>query len=132
MHPFSNIQVQAVYELYPSLQKNALLNFRELVFKTAEKIEAVGDIQEDLKWGQPSFITKTGSTFRIDKVKDSEKVAIYFICTTGLVDQFRELYSDDLNFVGNRAIEFEIGEPYDEEALAHCISIALTYKIKRN
>ncbi len=58
---------------------------------------------------------------------------MHFICHTGLVDRFRELYADRLEFAGNRSILLPAGAAADEEVLAHCISIALTYhNAKRN
>lgn len=135
MTPFKNSTVQEVFEAYSPAQKQALLALRELVFETANAQDEIGDIEEALKWGQPSFLTKTGSTLRIDKVKDSEnicpRVAMYFICTTHLVDRFSEIYPDTFHYEGGRAIQFEIGKPYDKQALKHCIAIALTHKLKK-
>ncbi|PCH50502.1 MAG: hypothetical protein COC17_05045 [Hyphomicrobiales bacterium] len=103
---------------------------RELVFQVAGSHDTIGEIEEALKWGQPSFLTKTGSTIRIDKIKDSEQIAIYFICTTHLVDKFSDIYPDTFNYQSGRAIHFEIGKPYDIDALKHCIAMALTNKLK--
>ena len=135
MTPFKNSIVQEVYEAYMPAQKQALMALRELVFETANAHDKIGEVEEALKWRQPSFLTKTGSTIRIDKIKDSEDVAMYFICTTHLVDRFREIYSDTFNYVNGRAIYFEIGKPFkksgDKEALKHCIAMALTHKLKK-
>ncbi|PCH50058.1 MAG: hypothetical protein COC17_06645 [Hyphomicrobiales bacterium] len=135
MTPFKITAVEDVYNAYVPKQKHALLALRELVFEVAKENDKIGKIEEALKWGQPSFLTKTGSTIRIDKIKDSEKIsphiAMYFICTTHLVDRFSEIYPDTFSYVGGRAIHFEIGAPYDSDALKHCIAMALTYKLKK-
>lgn len=81
-----------------------------------------------MKWGQPSFIAKpksVGSTVRIDKKGDG--VSVYFICTTGLVERFRDIYPDTFNYIGNREIHFGPDDVFPEEELSHCISMALTY-----
>lgn len=147
MTPFKNKDVQQVYQAYAPAKKQALLALRELVFEVAGAHEKIGEIEEALKWGQPSFLTKTGSTIRLDqiksdKIKDSEKgsekdsedvsprIVMYFICTTHLVDRFSEIYPDTFSYEGGRAIHFEIGKPFDIDALKHCIAMALTHKLK--
>lgn len=129
MTPFTDSTIQDKMESYPAAQKPKLLAMRELVYKSAAEQEKVGEISESLKWGQPTFSTKTGSPIRIDKIKDSENIAAYFICTTKLVDRFREIYPDNFKYVGNRSIEFSLNEDFDEEALSHCFAMALTYKL---
>lgn len=130
MRKFCNTEVEAVYSNNPAPQKKALLNLRELVLETAQEIEKVSEVTEALKWGQPSFVCKSGSTIRIDKVKDSEDIAIYFICTTNLVERFKEHYPDQFDYKGKRAIQFDLNDKMPVEELKHCIAMALTYKLK--
>ena len=56
-------------------------------------------------------------------------VALLFICHTGLVAEFRVLYPG-LIYEGQRAI---VAGPADlnSEALHHCITMALTYFLRR-
>ncbi|WP_210421536.1 hypothetical protein [Hoeflea halophila] len=54
-----------------------------------------------------------------------------FICHTNLVEEFRGLYPDALTYEGNRAIVVSAKEEPDRLALAHCIALALTYKLRR-
>ena len=111
-----------------------LRRLRQLVLDTAGRTEGVGDIAECLKWGQPSFVTenpKSGSTIRIDAVRDRpDAVAMYFICTSGLVERFREQYPDTFDYEGNRALVFGMGDDLPEAELSHCIAMALTSKLK--
>lgn len=112
----------------------ALRRLRQLVLDTASRTAGVGEIVECLKWGQPSFVTenpKSGSTIRIDAIRGrSDAVAMYFICTSGLVERFREQYPGTFNYEGNRALVFRIGDDLPEAELAHCIAMALTSKLK--
>jgi len=127
------MSIEDVYASYGGLQGEKLSALRGLVLDVAANTDGVGQIEECLKWGQPSFVTvkpKSGSTIRIDTVKDSDtEYAMYFICHTNLVDRFRELYPDTFNFVGNRTLLFDVSQPVPEEELRHCIAMALTYHL---
>lgn len=111
-----------------------LRRLRQLVLDTAGKTHGAGEIVECLKWGQPSFVTenpKSGSTIRIDAVRcRPDAVAMYFICTSGLVERFREQYPDRFDYEGNRALIFKTGDELPEEELSHCIAMALTHKLR--
>ena len=56
---------------------------------------------------------------------------MHFHCQTTLVATFRELYPGDLKFDRNRSIVFEENDDVPEEALRHCISLALTYHLHK-
>jgi hypothetical protein len=90
--------------------------------------EAGTPVEETLKWGQPAYLARGGSTIRIDATDDGG-TALYFICTTDLVARFRELYPG-LCYDGNRAILLPATARLPERALRHCIAMALTCKLK--
>ena len=121
-------EVLAVFNSYPSVMRQKLLFLRGLIFAVAQDIENITPIEETIKWGEPSYLSKNGSTIRMAwKASKPNQYALYFHCKTKLVDTFKELYNDALTFEGNRAIVFnEIDEiPVDE--VKHCISMALNY-----
>lgn len=121
-----------IYDKYAHPMQRDLLAMRDIILQTATETEGVGQIEETLKWGQPSFLTakpKSGSTIRLDAVDDTS-YALYFICHTHLVDKFKELYPDTFTYNGNRALVFEIGDSLPEPELKHCIAMALTYHLK--
>lgn len=127
----SNIprEVEAVFGAYPNALRAKLLRLRKIILDTADKMEA-GPITETLKWGQPAYLAKGASTIRIDAVKDMPgRYAMYFICHTDLIARFREHYPD-LDYGGNRAIFFNTRDKVPEDALRHCVSLALKYKNK--
>jgi hypothetical protein len=101
----SDPAVDAVFGAYPKPLKAKLLALRRLILDTAAATKGVGELQETLKWGQPSYLTaatKSGSTIRIDRVKVSaNQYAAYFHCQTDLVATFRELYPKELAYAGN-------------------------------
>lgn len=126
-------RVNDVFKNYPKAVKQQMLLLRDLVLSTAAEIESVENLEETLKWGEPSYITKYGSTLRMDwKEKTPEQFAMYFKCTSKLVPTFRIIYKDKFNFEKDRAIVFKLNEEIPETELKHCIAMALTYhKIKQ-
>ena len=131
--PFDNKQVKAVYDAYPQKVRQKLLDLRELAFETERSTPGAGPLFEALKWGQPGFVTlgRHGSTFRLDAIGHGPAGhALYFLCQTTLVGTFRELYGDVLDFQDNRAILFMKDRVYPREAIAHCMALAMTYRLK--
>ncbi len=133
MRPFSNADVASRFDAYPPQVRQRLLTLRELVYRTADTTQGVGEIEETLKWGEPAYLTRnrSGSTVRIDwKQKDPGHCAVYFNCQTGLVDMFRTLFPSDFRFEGNRALLIPLASKIPEDALRFCIAASLTYHLK--
>ena len=130
----SDPAVDAVFGAYPEPLKAKLLALRRLILDTAAATKGVGELQETLKWGQPSYLTaatKSGSTIRIDQMKASaNQYAVYFHCQTDLVATFRQLYPK-LTYAGNRAVIFNADDAIPEAALRHCVALALTYHLRK-
>lgn len=123
-----NPKVQSVYDAYPDHIHPKIMGLRNLIIKTAKEIEGISDIEETLKWGEPSFLTKKGSTIRIDWKKGApDQYAMYFQCTSKLVTTFRIVYKDTFQFEGNRAIVFPLDFKIPEQELKSCIKAALQY-----
>lgn len=123
-----NPQVKEKFENYPDFVRSKMYHLRNLVIKTADELEGVEKLEETLKWGEPSYITKNGSTLRMDwKESKPDEYAMYFHCQTKLVDTFKELYREVFKFEGNRAIVFTCNDEIAENELKNCISIALNY-----
>lgn len=53
-------RVDVVYANYPSIVKDKMQALRELVLETAATTAGIIQLEETLKWGEPSFITKQG------------------------------------------------------------------------
>jgi hypothetical protein len=126
--------VAAVFDAYPKPLRSRLLALRRLILDTARTTEGVGALEEALKWGQVSYLTRetrSGSTTRIDRAKSAAgRYAVYFHCQTDLVATFRELYPG-LNYGGNRSILLDASETLPETALRHCVALALTYHVNK-
>lgn len=128
----SNPLVKDVFENYPTSVQPQLLYLRELILSAASEIVGLEKLEETLKWGEPSYLAKYGSTVRIDwKEKNPDQFAIYFKCTSSLVPTFKTIFRDKFKYEGNRAIVFKLNDKVPEIELKRCISMALTYhKVK--
>ena len=133
MHTIKYTAVAEVFKSYPKHMRKKLLFLRRLVIETASEAEGVGAVEETLKWGEPSYVTKGGSAVRMDwKKAKPHEYAMYFHCQTKLVDTFKELYNDKFKFEGNRAIVFNEDDDIPIDELKHCILLALTYHSRKH
>ena len=133
MDKIKNPEVAEAFNSYPDHIRKKLLKLRQLVLDTASETEEVSSLEETLKWGEPSYIAKSGSTIRMDwKKSNPNQYAMYFHCKTKLVDTFKELYRDRLKFEGNRAIIFNENDRIPVKELKHCILLSLTYHQRKH
>ena len=125
-------KVNEVFAFYPEEVRDKMQFLRELVIETARETEGVDQIEETLKWGEPSFVTKTGSTLRMDwKERAPDQYAMYFQCTSRLVETFRIVFDQRFEFEGKRAIVFKLDDNVPVEELKECIKASLIYhKVK--
>ena len=127
-----NKAVKIRFDEYPENARIRLEELRSLVFRIAAELE-LGSVQESLKWGEPSYSVKIGSPLRMDwKSSSPDHYYLFFHCQTKLVDTFRELYGDVLEFQGNRAIVLSLFAPLPEATIKHCLELALTYHQRKH
>lgn len=134
MKRFGDARVAAVFKAYPPAVRARLMALRQLLFDVAADTGGVGRLSETLKWGQPSYLTEetgSGTTVRIDRLKEDAGYAVYFHCRSGLVERFREIYADRFNYEGTRAIRFKIGDRLPEKELRHCLAMAMTHHSRK-
>ena len=116
------------FSSYPTNISALLAKIRNLIFEVAKEV-GIEDITEILKWNEPSYLTKNGSTIRFDwKAKYPQQYCLYFNCKTSLVETFKELYGDTFNYQSNRAIAFQLSDKLPIAELKHCISLSLRYR----
>ncbi len=125
-------EFEAVLAKYPPFVKEKMQFLRALIIESAEELPDVKKMEETLEWGEPSFVTKGGSTLRMDwKGKFPNQYAIYFKCTSRLVETFKTVFGSEFQYEGKRAIVFQLDEEVPTEALKSCIKAALNYhKVK--
>ena len=91
-----------------------------------------GELTVTTKWCQTAFLPdrpRVGTTVRIDSVGETQ-VGLFVHCQTSLVKSWREMLPD-LQFDGNRAVLFDIGQPLPELSVRRCVEQALTYHIRK-
>ncbi len=129
--PPMDAAVKAVFESYSPAAQARLQALRWIIFDVAAAEEAIGPLEETLKWGQISYltpVTKSGTTVRIDALPDDpDRLALYVNCRTTLVDTFRTFYDDTLEFEGHRCVKFSMEDERQIDAIVHCITLTLTY-----
>jgi len=132
---FGDPKVEAAFNKYSPEVRKKLMRLRRLIFEVAGKTEGVGELEETLKWGQPSYLTsksKSGSTIRIGREKKTQgDYAMYFKCQSSLVAAFRELYPSEFRYEGNRAILFRLNDNIPVRELSRCIELALIYHLRK-
>lgn len=107
----SNPKVDAIFANYPDAARVRMKFLRQLVRETAEETEGIDELVETLKWGEPSFMTRNGSTLRMAwKAKSPQQYAMYFQCTSRLVNTFRMVFDRKFQYEGNRAIVFQLNQ----------------------
>lgn len=125
-----NPDVLAIFERYSADIRERLLTIRSLIGETATQRDDIGELEETMKWGQASYLTKrpkTGTTIRIDRDNSGAgDVALYVNCQSSLVSDWRTMFPD-LVFGGDRSVHFSQGRPLPEDALRQMIGMALTY-----
>ena len=121
-------EVDRVFANYPEAVRDKMQFLRALVIETAEETAGVSELEERLKWGEPAFVTKIGSTLRMDwKAKAPNQYAMYFQCTSRLVETFKIVFDDKFQYEGNRAIVFRLRMAIPVMELKECIKASLMY-----
>lgn len=124
----TNPAVDEVFARYPDVVRRKMQYLRKLVIETAKETPDITALEETLKWGEPSFVTKTGSTLRMDwKEKTPDQYALYFQCTSRLVETFRLVFKDTFQYEGKRAIVFQLEQKIPVAGLKKCIRATLLY-----
>ena len=136
MKQIDNPDVANVFASYPKEARSRLMSLRHLIFDVASTTEKIGKIEETLKWGQPSYLTKapkTGTTIRLGQPRGRlDKIGLYVSCQTNLMETFKQLYPRKFSYEGDRAILLPVGGEIPAAELRHVIAMALTYHLNKN
>lgn len=119
------IKIEDYYPTYTDIEKEKLQEMSNLIERVAEKLSVV--IKAERKWGQLSFSSTIGTPIRIARF-DENHVAFFVHCQTTLVEQWREMFTDSLEFSKTRAVLLKNHEELPINELEICIQMALTYR----
>lgn len=119
--------IKEKFSRYPANVVVLLTTIRTLIFDVAKE-DNINDITETLKWNEPSYLTKKGSTLRFDwKPKYPQQYCLFFNCKTTLIETIKTLYGETFVYQGNRALVFQLTDELPLTELKHCISLSLRY-----
>lgn len=122
-----NSLIENRVKTFPEMAQKRFLEIRSLIYRVACENE-LGEVDETLKWGQPSYLCKRGSTLRVDwQPRYAENIELFFNCKTSLVETIKEVYGDIFYYRGNRMISLPLNEVYPDE-LEACVLMALNYR----
>ena len=127
--------VKNIIDSYPVAAGKRLMQIRQLILKCAAQDDAIGELTETLKWGEPAYLTEqtgSGSTIRIGfKDKSPDTVAVYFNCQTTIVKDIQQRYPNQFNCENNRALLLPVKKPLPKKELSECLAIALKYHLNK-
>tara|TARA_R110000868_G_scaffold320570_3_gene581478 strand:+ start:365 stop:769 length:405 start_codon:yes stop_codon:yes gene_type:complete len=131
---FLNPDVGQVFAKYQTQTKQALLTIRQWIFDIAQSSDEIGQIEECLKWGEPSYVShahKSGTTLRLSQLKTNpDEYGLYVHCQTTLIEEFRLAYPD-FKYDKNRGVIFDSNQPIQTDAVKQFIFLALTYHYRK-
>lgn len=117
---------------YPEKAASVARRIKHLIYESAEN-GSISNIEESLKWGEPSFKAPKGTPIRMDwKEKSPDKFFIFFNCQTSIINTLRVVFKDILDFEGTRSIVLNLDEALPEEILKRCFAVALKYHSLKN
>ena len=131
LHEIPDAAVAAVFASYPPLVRERLLDLRALILTTAAETEGVGPVEEALRWGEPAFLTPSGSgtTIRIAPVRGAaDHYGLFVPCQTPLIGDVRPRLPDGVEVDGTRGLLFHVADALPTAVLAQVIARALCYK----
>ncbi len=129
--PFASPAVAVAYQALPATARDAAMTLRDLIFQVAADTPEAGEIEETLRWGQPSYITpktKAGSTLRIGATKAGE-AAIFAHCGTQIISTYAATFPQMDRIEGNRAVIFGSADDIAPGRLRLLIRHGLTYHL---
>lgn len=131
IRPFADDKVKAAYDAFPAGAREMTLTLRDLIFSVASDNPQVGEIEETLKWGQPSYLTpqtKSGSTLRIGVPKQGG-AALFAHCATDIISTYASTFPGSDRIEGNRAVIFTTADDIVPMRLRLLIYHGLTYHL---
>jgi hypothetical protein len=134
MMDFLNPEISQKFDAFQLQTKQALLTIRQFIFEIAKNSEEIGQVEECLKWGEPSYVThspRSGTTLRLCQSKNTpSQYGLFVHCQTSMIEDFRIAYPE-LNYDKNRGVVFDSGEPMPTDLIKQFIYMALTYHSRK-
>lgn len=130
---FPSEEVSSYYFNLTAVMFDLFMEIRTWIYELSVADEKIGEIEECLKWGEPSFLTpktKSGSTIRMAKVNEFE-FALYFNCNTTIAKEIAMEFPE-LNCDGRRALYLSVSKKLPKSKLIVCLKKALLYHKRKS
>ncbi|EMY71769.1 hypothetical protein [Leptospira vanthielii] len=132
-YPILSESLSSYYFNLTPVMLDKVMEIRNWVYELSRADTRIGEIEECIKWGQPSFLTpktKSGSTIRIGKVSDTE-YALYFNCKTTIAEEIA-IEFPEWNCDGKRALYFTVDQKLSKTKVIVCLKKALLYHKRKS
>lgn len=126
--PFASAEVGHAFSLFSRAGRQRLLRVRQRIFDLAAGVEAVGAIQESLKWGEPSYVStkrKCGTPIRLRLAAD-DTFGLSVHCQTSIIAELKKAHPG-LRYDGSRSLLLPVAVEPPVEVIDQLIRLALTY-----
>ncbi|MEO3414354.1 DUF1801 domain-containing protein [Roseovarius sp. CAU 1744] len=123
-------EIARVMSGYKPSTRAGVLMLRDLVYRVAEEIPQIGPLREELRWGQPAYLTsgRAGSTLRLGPHREAS-FAIFAHCQTTIIASYAQAFPGWDRIDGNRAVLFDSPNQVEPERLSYLVRHALTYHL---
>lgn len=124
----------SIVDHYPVELNDKLLYLKSLIYGQADLNPKVGEIEESLKWGQLSYVSKnrSGTPIRLGiEKKMPGYFGLYVNCSTTVINDVKHIYGDKFQYDGNRGLMLKVDEQLPELEIRHIIDIILCYHINK-
>jgi len=125
--------VAAAFNNMPIDVAKKLHKIRQMIYEIASSSPDVGEVEECLKWGEPSYLThhpKSGTSIRLAWKEKTGTYGIYVPCQTRLIEDFKMISGDQIRFDKTRGLLFEETTNFPKDLVASFLKQALTYHLK--
>ncbi len=123
------MSVDIYIEGLPQDARDTFQRLRDII-RAAAKACNTAPLEENLKWGQPSFAPtrRKGTPIRLSwSQKTPDRLEMLVHCQTTLVEAWRHRFGDLFDYDGTRAVHISLEKHLPEEALHIMAVMALTY-----
>lgn len=131
MHEFPSQDVENAFMAFPDPVRSGLVTLRGLILDVAAGLPQVGQVEECLKGGRPTYLVPDNRAATMLQLGMAESGQFALFGPSRVVSVFRTEHEDDFRFDGNQAIVFTSENEIRPEALSGLIDHALTYHLRK-
>ena len=124
----------SIVDHYTVELKDKFLYLKSLIYEQAALNPKIGEIEESLKWGQLSYVSKnrSGTPIRLGiERKMPGYFGLYVNCSTTVINDAKHIYGDKFQYDGNRGLMFKSDDQLPEKEIRHIIDIILCHHINK-